>query len=382
MAVSLLHFEVMKKESLARNIYITTNLTCNLRCIYCYEQDKSSQETFNLEQAKDTLLRTLVTTTKKGTLINFHGGEPFLQYEKIKELCEWAWEQHFPEKFSFFATSNGTLIHGDIQDWLFDHRHQFVVGLSLDGTRDMHNINRSNSFDLIDLNFFLKTWPKQGVKMTISPKTIHNLADGLIFIHEKGFRDVRANLAEMIDWSDSIYIEIYRRELSKLSNYYLTHPNIDKCSLFSIFFAGLVNQDIRKWCGVGTEIEAIDIDGGKYPCHLFFESVCGKEKSEKSHAIDFTNPNVYTSNQCKNCLLLAICPTCYGSNYVARGDVAERDLSMCELHKIRFIEVAKYEYERIVNDPIDISTLTNAEKYDRMRTLEGIEKLSHILDLN
>lgn len=368
--------------SLSRNIYITTNTTCNLHCIYCYEQDKSCQETFDIERAKTTIQNTLWTKTEKGTVINFHGGEPFLSFKKIKELCEWAWVQGFPENFKFFATSNGTLIHGEIQDWLYKNRHRFVVGLSLDGTREMHNMNRSNSFDLIDLDFFVKTWPNQGVKMTISPKTIQSLAEGLIFIHEKGFKNVVSNLAEMIDWSDSIFLEIYKRELSKLSDYYLQHPEIDRSSLFDIYFAGLIMKNVHKWCGAGTEIEAIDVDGRKYPCHLFFEAVCGKEKSENSHSIDFCNPEEYISKHCRACQLLPICPTCYGSNYVARGDIAARDLSLCELHKVRFAAVARYEYNRIVNDPTDVSTLSNEEKYKRLRTLEGIEKLSTILNLN
>lgn len=369
-------------QSLSRNIYITTNTTCNLRCIYCYEQDKSCQDTFNIEQAKETIAKTLIHKTDKGTLINFHGGEPFLSYQKIKELCEWTWKQCFPERYRFFATSNGTLIHGEIQDWLYKNRHRFIVGLSLDGTREMHNLNRSNSFDLIDLNFFVRTWPKQGVKMTISPKTINSLADGLIFIHEKGFQNIISNLAEMMDWSTPEYKTIYRRELKKISEYYINHPEIDKCSLFTIFFAGLINKDVRKWCGAGTEMEAIDVDGRKYPCHLFFESVCGKEKSEKAHTIDFTDPNQYTSEHCRACQLLPICPTCYGSNYIVRGAISLRDISLCELNKVQFVEVAKYEYNRIVNDPTDISALSNEEKYKRIRTLEGIEKLATILEMN
>lgn len=370
------------KKKLTRSIYITTNMTCNLRCIYCYEQDKTSKTTFDVNQAKSTLKATLSNKTEKGTLVNFHGGEPFLSYEKIKELCEWAWAQGFPENFTFFATSNGTLIHGEIQDWLYKNRHRFVVGLSLDGTREMQNINRSNSFDLIDLDFFIRAWPNQGVKMTISPKTIYSLADGVIFIHEKGFKDVRANLAEMVDWSDPVYMTIYKRELDKLSEYYLSHPWVDKCSLFSILFVGLINNDVRKWCGAGTEMEAIDVDGRSYPCHLFFESVCGKEKSEAAHLIDFTDYNKYTSEHCRSCQLLPICPTCYGANYVARGDIAARDLSLCELHKVRFAAVARYEYNRIVNDSADVSTFSDEEKYKRLRTLEGIEKLSTILSLN
>lgn len=372
---------MLSKKNLTRNIYITTNLTCNLRCVYCYEQDKTSKTTFDLELAKNTLSETLSSKTKKGTFVNFHGGEPFLSYEKIRELCEWAWAQNFPEAFMFFATSNGTLIHGEIKDWLYKNRHRFIVGLSLDGTREMHNANRSNSFDLIDLDFFIEAWPMQGVKMTISPATLHSLADGVIFMHERGFKTINANLAEMTDWSDPSYIAVYKRELGKLSKYYASHPDVEKCSLFSILFSGLINKDIRKWCGAGTDMVAIDVDGRKYPCHLFFESVCGKEKSEKSHSIDFADPDKYISEHCRSCQLLPICPTCYGSNYVARGDIAARDISLCELHKVRFAEVAKYEYSRIVNDPVDVSTLPDEEKYKRMRSLEGIEKLASILDL-
>lgn len=374
---------MIPKNSLQRSIYITTNLTCNLRCVYCYEQDKSSKETFDLELAKSTLLKELsVKSNSKGTLINFHGGEPFISYHKIKELCEWAWAQNFPENFLFFATSNGTLIHGEMQDWLFKNRKRFVVGLSLDGTPEMHNQNRSNSYGLIDTEFFATTWPEQGVKMTVSRETIHSLAAGVIYMHELGFKVIRANLAEMTDWSDPHFLDIYKRELQKLSFYYTEHPEINKCSLYNVLFAAVLNNDSRKWCGAGTEMVSIDIDGSKYPCHLFFESVCGKEKSEKAKKLDFSNSANYISEHCRKCQLLPICPTCYGANYFSRGDIASRDLSLCELHKVRFAEVAKYEYNRIVNDATDISTLSDEEKYKRMRTLEGIEKLATILNLN
>lgn len=356
-------------------IYITTNLTCNLDCVYCYEKDKSCHNTFNIDLAKNTLQKCLQNTTHKGTLISLHGGEPFLSFNKIKELSEWAWSQNFPEKFIIFATSNGTLIHGEIKEWLYKNKHRFIVGLSLDGTREMHNANRSNSFDLIDLDFFAKTYPNQGIKMTISPQTINTLADGIIFMHESGFKDIRANLAEMVDWSDSKYIGIYQRELQKLALYYKQNPNTKECSLFNILFSSVLNEDKRKWCGAGTEMEAIDIDGRKYPCHLFFESVCGKEKSSKAHLIDFSNPCEYISDYCKPCAFLCICPTCYGSNYIARGHIKNRDLSICKLNQIRFYEVAKYEYDRIVNDDTDVSNLCDNEKYKRLRTLESIKKL-------
>ena len=109
-----------------RNITITTNVSCNLNCIYCYE-NKNSNHSFNVDNAKIRLSNLLSQRSGGGTTISFHGGEPFLVYDKIKELCEWLWDQHFPEPYRCFATTNGTLIHGDLQNWLYNNRKRFIL---------------------------------------------------------------------------------------------------------------------------------------------------------------------------------------------------------------------------------------------------------------
>ena len=370
------------KSPTTRNIYITANVACNLRCIYCYEKDKTSAASFDLDMAKRLLAENLSTETELGTVINIHGGEPLLSYLKIRELCEWAWEQNFPEKFHFFASTNGTFVHGEIQNWFKKHKEEFTLGLSLDGTRAMQNANRSNSFDLIDLDFFAKTWPKQGVKTTISPLTIDSLAEGIIFMHKIGFKEISANHAELEDlWSDTKYYDIFRREMAKLADFYMKNPDIKRCSLFDVEFSLVLHKEHRKWCGVGTDMESIDVDGSIHPCHLFFESVCGKEKSLEADKIDFSVVENCISQKCAPCPMLNICPTCYGSNFIARGNIAERDMSICEFQKIRMAEVAKFEYNRLVNNPVDISKLSDEEKQDIYKRLEGIKVLAPFLGL-
>lgn len=339
-------------------------------------------ESFDIDQAKDMLRRVLSVKTEGGTIIEFHGGEPFLSYLKIRELCEWAWKQDFPDEYRFFATTNGTLIHGDIQNWLKRNHNRFVLALSMDGNREMQNINRSNSYDLIDFGFFVTTWPEQGVKMTISQYSINQLADGVIHLHDLGFSDIASNLAEMVDWSDPKYLKIFQRELGKLTDYYLTHPTMNVCSLFDISFASVLSTHHPKWCGCGSDMaEAIDIDGRRYPCHLFFPSVCGKEKADKVHLIDFSNPLSYLSKECIDCPALNICRTCYGSNYIVRGDIALRDMNMCSYNKIRMAEIARYKYCKIVNDDTDVTLLSDEERMKRSLELEGIEKLAKFLSL-
>lgn len=88
--------------------------------------------------------------------ILFHGGEPFIAFQRIKDICEWLWAQEWPTKYICYATTNGTLIHNEVKEWLMKNKERFIVGLSLDGTREMHNRNRSNSYDKIDIPFFIE----------------------------------------------------------------------------------------------------------------------------------------------------------------------------------------------------------------------------------
>lgn len=368
------------QEEKVRNIYITTNVSCNLRCIYCYE-DKSSTEIFDINKTKEKLIQLLSVKTDGVTIVNFHGGEPFLVFDQIRELCEWMWTQEVPEKYVFFATTNGTKVHGHIQEWLTKNKDRFIAGLSLDGNREMQNTNRSNSFDQIDIDFFVRTWPGQGVKMTVSPLTIGMLADGIIFLHSVGIHHILVNCAYMVNWNEPRFAKLYQRELKKLSKFYLENPKLERDTIFSLPFPLLLSKDARtrKWCGAGTEVQAFDIDGRKYPCHLFFESVCGKEKSEGWYDIDFSNPAVYISKECSECPIYPTCPTCYGANYIERSDIGRRDMSLCTLEKIRTLEVAKFEYNRIMSSSEEEADLSPKELQTRINTLEALSKIEPLL---
>lgn len=365
----------------ARNIYITTNVQCNLRCIYCYE-DKSGNEVFDMDKVKARLTEDLSHPSENTVIINLHGGEPFLVFDKIKELCEWAWSQNFPTKHLFFATTNGTKVHGRVKQWLSENKHRFICGLSLDGTKEMHDMNRSNSFDQIEIDFFRETWPTQSAKMTVSPLSIETLADGVKYLHSLGYENFDANLAYMVDWDQPKYLRIFYRELMKLSDFYKENPKLGKCSVFERNFATLNQEDAmtRRWCGAGNEMEAYDIEGKRFPCHLFFENVCGKEKSRACHSIDFTDPEVYIQGECRTCPIYPICPTCYGSNYIERGHIGKRDMTFCRMEKIRTLVIAKYKYDEIINSKDDVSTLSADELNSRMNTLDGIEKIMPALE--
>lgn len=358
--------------------YIMLTLThkCNLNCIYCFEHHKSNK-TMSFSAAQDALLRNLsMHSTHNEFQIDFFGGEPFLEFDLIKDISKWVWSNHWENPYFFFATTNGTLIHGTTQSWLTEFKDKFLVGLSLDGTREMHNSNRSKSFDQIDWNFFLKTWPKQPVKMTISTKTLPKLYEGVKFLHELGFR-LEGNLAYGLDWSDRLNIDLLSAQLDKLISYYSANPSIEPCRILSMNISQIGITDIphsKKWCGVGTNMVAVDVDGQEYPCHLF-EPLSLGDLAVKSDEIDFDDSKLIHDSRCTGCILFPICPTCYGINFLESGRTAIRGNALCTLTKVRAVACAKLEALRLMatsNVPDEDEGLA-AKRLRKIRAIKAIQ---------
>lgn len=325
-------------EEKIKVVTITLTQNCNLSCSYCYEHHKS-ERTIDINVAK-SIIDAELAVLENDEIIEFDlfGGEPFLEFNLIKEITEYVCKNAGNKQFQIFATTNGTLVHGEIQEWLRQHTCCFVCGLSLDGTRDMHNLNRSNSYDDIDLEFFKELYPQQDVKMTISRQTLPYLSDGVIDLHNKGFL-VSCNLAYQIDWSSEENISILNRELNKLIEFYLDNPDIEPCSMLEMGFTnvGAYSEDAVRFCGAGQTMRSYDVDGKVYPCQFFMPLSVGEEKASKSKEIAFPIdiiPTELLDEKCKNCIIKSVCPNCFGANYASTGSIYKRDDNMCRLTKI------------------------------------------------
>lgn len=328
-----------------RSISLIVTERCNLSCVYCYEHNKSAAN-MTFEQAKKIIDKELKEMTpQENTYIDFFGGEPFLNFELIKQVYDYVMS-FYNGKIRFFATTNGTLVHGEIQEWLKRHLDYFSVGLSLDGIRTAHNINRSNSFDDIDLDFFLRYYPEQGVKMTISEQSLPYLAESVIFVTKLGF-DVACNLAYMTDWMAEKNKAELVKQLNSLIDFYVENPHVKKCTMLDFKIDVLARPSenagkIRKYCGTGTAMVCYDLSGNAYPCQLFTPLSAGKS-AKKTGEIAITNDFDLSllEPKCRECYYLRICPFCMGSNYLSTGSLFKPDEARCELYKLIFAANAK-----------------------------------------
>ena len=311
---------------------------CNLKCVYCYESYKSDKTT-PLELAKRIITSEFEFVSRSAHFdelaIDFMGGEPLIAFDLIRKIAEWIWSEPHPVPYILFTTTNGTLLNKSMKEWFRLHKEQFYVSLSLDGTPDMQNANRGHRFDRIDLNFFLDNWPDQPVKMTVSSHTMDSMAEGILYLHERGFK-VGTSLGRGMQW-DERSVKEFKRQLWKLAKYYLDHERVAPVLLDLSIQQALGKQPFgqKKYCGTGTHMATYDVDGKVYPCHMFGPIVLGASKSDVMQAINFQQDAMVTDVRCSNCVIRNICPTCYGLNYKFTGDVARRDPMMCQLFKVQ-----------------------------------------------
>lgn len=351
---------------------ILTN-QCNLNCIYCYENNKV-KKSMSFQIAKNIISKYLNCEQYDEVEIDFFGGEPFLEFNLIKKICEWVWSQKWKNKYIFFATTNGVLVKDEIKEWLRIHKQYFWVSLSLDGTRESHNLNRCNSFDNIDIRFFKECWPTQTVKMTISKETVNKIYENIVYIHSLGFDITGTNFAEGIDWENDKYIDIVSKELEKLCKYYIKNPNIKPVPLINMAIHKCEDKKEIKHCGCGEHMAAYETDGTKYPCTFFTPMTFDDKTIEYISKLDFNKQYDFIDYECyKNCYLEPVCNSCYGANLLTNNKVNIRDKSKCSLMKVRAVYSATLKAHKLLENTED--------SYENKLTAQAINKINNLYNI-
>ncbi|RKI87530.1 anaerobic sulfatase maturase [Parablautia intestinalis] len=125
---------------------------CNMRCRYCFYHDEGkNRETFSYgsmsEKTLETVIQKALQYADQYCSFGFQGGEPTLRgldfFRRVVELQK-KYNVHGIQIANSIQT-NGLLID---REWAgFLHDNHFLVGLSIDGTEEIHNENRVDSDD-------------------------------------------------------------------------------------------------------------------------------------------------------------------------------------------------------------------------------------------
>lgn len=370
------------EASKTRIVMLTLTEDCNLRCRYCYEATKSRDRYMTLEVAQKAITEYMEMQDQFETIeIDFFGGEPLLAFPLIHQIMDWFHSREWPKKHRFFMTSNGTILTDEMKQCLL-HYHCLQIGISIDGNKTAHNLNRSNSYERVaqNLPFFLEHWPDQIVKMTISAETIPYVADSIIEMEEKGLV-FSANLPFEDIWGTpdqkQTLLEAYAEQLDRLVEYYAARPHLYPVS----FLAHKVEQanlppgapvlggECVRWCGAGHEMIMVDTDGNRFPCHRFSPWVTGRPAPD-----ELANwQTQWKPEKCTECKIVDLCPVCAGFNWQENGDTGIRTTYHCEALKLEVLASAKLEALKLLQQsPQQIAQLPPDEAYAIKHRLEAV----------
>jgi len=123
---------------------------CNMRCSYCFYADiadKRSRKNLGLmtDETAELLVRRALEGGRPGVTFIFQGGEPTLwsldKYRRFIEAVKGSGARN--TKIDYAIQTNGLIID---DEWArFFRENKFLVGLSIDGPQDIHDVNRKDA---------------------------------------------------------------------------------------------------------------------------------------------------------------------------------------------------------------------------------------------
>lgn len=299
--------------------------------------------------------------------ILFTGGEPFMEFELIKNILGYCKSKYKDKTIFYKAVSNGTLIHDEIQNWLWSNKDLFQIELSLDGTIENHNLSRTNSFQKIDFPFFYKFADPLNISTVISPESLDKMAENIIFLEQKGAH-VKAVFADGMDWPKLQTSKILSTQLAELIEYYLKNPNIRVFNMLSLATSALESLSLPQKCSPGIHSNAVDIHGDIFPCHRCspYYNNGGWKISEE----DLKLKNISILDEaCHDCYVKNICNACPASIASLKNKPEQKQIR-CQLSKILFYANASFHL-RLLKECPRHNFLKNRSKENKLAMLKA-----------
>jgi len=362
----------------SKSVTFVVTENCQLACKYCYLVGKNSKNKMSFEVAKKTidyLLDHKSLFPSPSVIFDFIGGEPFLEIQLIDKICDYfkisAFEKDHPwfESYRFSFSTNGILYDSpEVQKYIEKNRMHLSIGISIDGTKRKHDLQRiypngKGSYNDVIKNIplWISQFPDASTKVTISRDDIPYIKESVLHLWELGIKSVNINVVFEDVWKEGDD-EKFEQQLMELGDYIIEHKLYENhhCSFFSENI-GKPNFDNQNWCGAGKML-AVDYQGNFYPCVRFTPfSMENKQAIVTGNCYEGINLNklrpfltldkkTQSTEECINCEVATGCAWCQGANYdfADNETIYQRSTCICKMHKAR-VRANKYFWNKLEN---------------------------------
>ncbi|WP_180964091.1 radical SAM/SPASM domain-containing protein [Haloimpatiens massiliensis] len=333
----MLSDENFKKTGIINHLQFMVQLSCNLKCKYCYADEGTYGFSNNIILDKNHAVVILNNLIKKGIhkidKITFFGGEPSIYPEVIKAICEHC--KYLNSKGDlvsipkFYMVTNGTNLNELLIETIKEYEIKLTI--SLDGPLYINdqlrinkngegtytcvynnlikmkknsikpamveatytNIHEINNISRCDLRNILKkelsipiVYLADCTSTKFKPKTVENVQEGILKRIDDAM--INNNIAEL----DNEILNLIKRILNHLNNKSITN---------------------NLYCSSGYKMISILGNGAYYPCHRFVGNENYKIGNILDDKINLSFKDILKKNEieyCKDCWASEFCNKC------------------------------------------------------------------------
>lgn len=414
---------------------------CNLRCTYCYctKNNKAmSWETaksyidlvFEDSMSSIDLPREKQLASEHRKIFEFIGGEPLLEadlmfqcidyiLDRLKKLPPahpWTREdwpcpcgKDHAKGLKFMISTNGILLNDpSIQARLLALPNEyFHIGMTIDGTKEMHDLCRITPDNLGSHDDVMRAWrwlsrhyphSLKDTKSTLAHENLDYLAEIVKYCYDLGMSYLAQNCVFENVWHRGDQHRLYK-QLIKAADYLLDKKRYERMNVrwFNPEIFTRSARDTGKWCGAGTYMNSCDHQGNIYPCLRFKQLkemppyVMGSVQTgilrtqaatDEFNSIDINaiyNPRQVeiTGLKCAECPISALCSDCQAYAYDCFGTLEAKSPFICPMHKAAAVANI-YFFSKLLENPLDADylelLLSDWTKTDYFSTDGGFEK--------
>lgn len=389
------------KEGQSKSITFIVTKDCQLACKYCYLVGKNAKERMSWDVAKaaiDYVLSHEDEMTQGSVVWDFIGGEPFLEIDLIDRICDYIklemfrLNHHWFNSYRFSFSTNGINYHEKrVQDFIRKNREHLSIGITIDGTRRKHDLNRiwkesgKGSYDDVVKNIplWLEQFPGGATKVTISSADIPYITESVLHLYSLGIHEVNINCVFEDVWKegdDCLFFDQLIGLADVMIDQELYKDNA--CSFFAEHIGKPLDctLDNQNWCGAGIML-SVDAAGNFYPCTRFAQySLRNKKPWIIGNVWDGIDQNklrpfltldrcTQSTAECADCNMAGGCAWCQGENYdaAATPTIFQRATAICKMHKAR-VRANNYYWNKLFHK---LQVEQNMEEFERQEQLSS-----------
>lgn len=333
------------------------------------------------KKAIDYILGNESLFNEQSVIWDFIGGEPFLEIDLIDKICDYLKKEmfrlnhHWFDSYRFSFSTNGINYDSEkVQRFIHKNIGHLSIGITIDGTRKKHDLNRiwksdgieRGSYDDVVRNIplWLKQFPENGTKVTISSADLPYIKESVLHLYSLGIHEVNINVVFEDVWQDGDD-KVFENQLMELADAIIDEKWYENyvCSFFSESIGKPMDleKDNQNWCGAGKML-AVDAGGNFYPCTRFAAySLRNKKPIVIGNVTDGINFDLIrpfialdrvsqSTRECLECEVASGCAWCQGENYDAAetSTIYQRSKAICKMHKAR-VRANNYYWNKLLH---------------------------------